>query len=66
MAWSLANEPRCNGDYSGATLQVHSRASIPLLAPLHLHHRASCIAAHPLTAASCQGFRELALLPLQI
>lgn len=23
MAWSLANEPRCQGDYSGATLQVH-------------------------------------------
>lgn len=22
MAWSLANEPRCQGDFSGATLQV--------------------------------------------
>jgi endo-1,4-beta-mannosidase len=27
MAWSLANEPRCQGDYSGATLQARQRSA---------------------------------------
>ena len=27
MAWSLANEPRCQGDYSGATLQARQRCT---------------------------------------
>lgn len=31
MAWSLANEPRCQGDYSGATLQASKPHSASLL-----------------------------------
>lgn len=48
MAWSLANEPRCQGDYSGATLQVPIFVSIvadvsEVPAMQRKWHLASCV-----------------------
>ena len=38
MAWELANEPRCEGDFSGSALQAWAERAAEFLKSLDPHH----------------------------